>query len=200
MKKNTLLAMVFLFLTAFLSETVLPAETSGRVQCGIAASDLNPWAIRQEQVDTDKMFCLMKEAGVRWVRIPVYWSQVQFSSGDGYHFEQFDSSSSAGYDDIMRKAGEYGINVLAILMGGYEPFFVPKCPGDWTAGDYEKWGKFIGSVAERYRPGSGFWNGGSYGVTHWQIWNEPSYKMYWGRPYASGMEAEMVDKSDAESY
>ncbi|OGS27418.1 MAG: hypothetical protein A2297_03765 [Elusimicrobia bacterium RIFOXYB2_FULL_48_7] len=146
------------------------------------------------------MFCLMKEAGVRWVRIPVYWSQVQFSSGDGYHFEQFDSSSSAGYDDIMRKAGEYGINVLAILMGGYEPFFVPKCPGDWTAGDYEKWGKFIGSVAERYRPGSGFWNGGSYGVTHWQIWNEPSYKMYWGRPYASGMEAEMVDKSDAESY
>lgn len=118
-------------------------------------------------------FIAMQELGVSWIRYEFNWSFIEPEKG------VFDWSN---YDKVVRDAGARNMHVLALLTyspkwesGSRNQYYAPK--------DLENWEHFVKAAVERYKPGGAFskqeGNNNAYGVTHWEIWEEPNLPSFW---------------------
>lgn len=103
-----------------------------------------------------KVFALMKEAGVMWVRMDFLWEDIEPCQG------QVDYSK---YDRIVNLASSYGINILGIMS-----YSASWAGPSWNSPPYddETFVNFTAGVIDRYKGK----------VTYWEIWNEPDDTTY----------------------
>jgi hypothetical protein len=117
-------------------------------------------------------FELMAEAGVRSVRLPLYWSQV----------EQADpivaAPDWAAFDHDVELAARYGMEVLPAVWGT-PPWVAPELRLEPTRGwQLRAWASFLRRAVQRYGPGGKLWRSDPdlpyMPVRRWEIWNEPN--------------------------
>ena len=117
----------------------------------------------------------MKRNGVEWIRLPVYWYEVEPREGD-FRFEKLDSMVGA--------ASAAGLEVMPVVLGTPDwaaepPFGLDAHPSSPTT-----YGRFLSVLADRYGKDGSFWQGDmrpAVPVRRWQIWNEPDLPKYWRR-------------------
>jgi len=100
---------------------------------------------------------LSAKAGIRWVRIWPFWSQVCKVEGQ-YNW--------AGLDHMVECATKNGLEIYILLTGGNEPWQTAvKPPYQINNGNFppiDKWREYVKAVAERYKGK----------VHYYQIWGE----------------------------
>jgi hypothetical protein len=106
------------------------------------------------------------------LRIPVYWSRIEPSSGQ-YDFAALDA-------EIAAAAGR-GIRVQPVVYG--TPSWLAAQPTQPPLGRRASaaWARFLGVLVGRYGHGGGFWRGRSrrLPIRLWQVWNEPNFVVFW---------------------
>src|SRR3990172_3254050 len=112
-------------------------------------------------LETDHIADRVDELGVTWVRIGIYWDQVEPSKG---HFDW------RGPDAMIDRATERGLKVFATIHA------TPR----WASGHRSAaappmhardWKDFVSAVAERYKNQTAL---RAYGM-----WNEPDLEKFW---------------------
>ncbi len=161
-------------------DTQLPAHAVQEIEKRAAKCDTTAYlGYRTERVigvsiagiislDDPRVAETLEDLRVRWVRFEIPWSEVQAADGT-YSWDTIDS--------FVKALAERNIRAAVSLN------YVPRWIGSWetAAKSYEA---FSQSVVERYKPGGVFaksngWR--SYGITHWEILNEPNLPGYgWG--------------------
>lgn len=143
--------------------SAVPAPTSKQTtEYGIAAGGI---LVGQSQDYLNKYFTHLSSLGVTWVRWDIDWSIVQSDDPSSYDW--------SGVDRVAATAKRYGINSLAIIT--YTARFArnkdcvnsgSSCQPDQA----QTFGVFAGKVASRYKAL----------ISHFEIWNEPNSKLFWG--------------------
>jgi hypothetical protein len=117
---------------------------------------------------------LMAEAGVRSVRLPVYWSHVEAVSP---YLQEPDWS---GFDHDVELAARYGMEVLPTV-GGSPDWVAPESRLEPTRGWQRRaWASFLRQAVRRYGPGGTLWREDReeelpyMPIRRWEIWNEPN--------------------------
>lgn len=117
-------------------------------------------------------FELMAEAGVRSVRIPLYWSQV----------EQADPFAAtpdwSAFDRDVELAARHGMEVLPAVWGS-PPWVRPELRLEPARGwQLRAWASFLRRALQRYGAGGTLWSSDPelpyMPVRRWEIWNEPN--------------------------
>lgn len=110
---------------------------------------------------------------VDWIRNEFNWAVIQ-PKPEEYVWDN--------YDFIMREARKGNIQVLGLLSYSArwanshgDEFYPPK--------NLEDYANYLRAVVSRYKPYGTFakqegWTDG-YGVTHWEVWNEPNLHWFW---------------------
>ncbi len=126
-------------------------------------------------------FELMREAGVRSVRLPLYWTVVQAES------PIFAESDWDGFDHSVKLAAEAGIRIFPFVWGSPE----------WVADQvidlpvrtsWQRWGwtSFLREAVERYGPDGSFWDENPelpfLPIRRWEIWNEENIVTFADKP------------------
>ena len=100
----------------------------------------------------------IKSLGVGWVRFDIEWSNIELTQG------QYNWTS---YDQEVRAITNHGLKSLAII--DYTPAWARRsdCSDSkmCAPANPDTYANFAGVAAARYRP---------YGVSDWEIWNEPN--------------------------
>ncbi len=112
-----------------------------RPELGLGAHSFSP-----EQAD------LIRQLGVRLVRITLYWNQMAKTEQWG----QYDEDYLAQWDDIVALAEEKGLELLVGVHG--------NPPGVGFAnrhGSYRRFARFMADIASRYPQ-----------IRFWELWNE----------------------------
>jgi polysaccharide biosynthesis protein PslG len=117
-------------------------------------------------------FELMAEAGVRSVRVPLYWSQVEPITpyAGEPDWESFDRD--------VELAARYEMEVLPAVWG--TPSWVaPELRLEPTRGwQLRAWASFLRQAVRRYGPGGSLWSSDPdlpyMPIRRWEIWNEPN--------------------------
>lgn len=139
------------------------------------------WAFLYNADTMDRALSMMRETGIRWVRVNWSWKDFQQQAGP-FIYDQFDLAAS--------KAAEYGIHLLPILTA--VPAWASTAPPDLIAErgnlapvdryrprDMDEWLTYVRTVVERY-DGDGLDDApGSPRLTHWEVWNEPNLALFW---------------------
>lgn len=118
-------------------------------------------------------FELMEKAGLRSIRLPLYWHGIE------PHSPFLSPANWAGFDNEVRLAAEYGMRVFPFVWGS---------PG-WVAGDIHmeptsfrwgsrSWASFLRRAVLRYGPNGSFWRRNPdlpyLPIRAWELWNEPN--------------------------
>jgi Beta-galactosidase len=115
-------------------------------------------------------FELMAEAGVRSVRLTLFWSQVEPVS------PALQEPDWSYFDRDVELAAKYGMSVFPVVAAS-PPWIAPEQRleprRDWQL---RAWASFLRRAVHRYGPGGGFWQQHPE-LTHtpirrWEIWNE----------------------------
>ncbi len=138
---------------------------------GNLALDKSPGA----SSEFNQEFQLLENQGVGWYRLNLNASEL-FPSAQG---AQWDTS-----DALVEAARSHGINILGLLTGwpeGLNPFSANASVSFTTA--LNNYVAYVQQVVERYRPGGTLaaekgWQ--NYGISSWEIWNEPVTSSFWG--------------------
>lgn len=109
---------------------------------------------------TENEIKLMKEAGIKWVRIDLVWSNIEKSKGI-YDFR------TTGYDQFVGLLQDYDIRPYFIL--DYSNELYEKEMSITSDAGRKAFTKFTEVAVERYK------NIGAI----WEIWNEPNLESYW---------------------
>jgi hypothetical protein len=130
---------------------------------------------------------LMESSGVRSIRLPMYWMEIQTESTFVAE-PDFDA-----FDRQVRLAAEHGIRVLPFIWGSPE-WVASKQVALPIANPWQQWGwtAFLRDAAERYGPGGDFWREHDditrRPIRMWEIWNEQNIVTFSGStdpaPYA----------------
>jgi hypothetical protein len=145
---------------------LLPAGADARVPPGfVGISPQNP----ANAVDYE----LMEAAGLRSVRLPLYWLGVES------HSPYLVAPDWSGFDHSVKLAAEHGMRVFPFVWG---------TPG-WVAGESrvepvyrgwasQAWASFLRRAVQRYGPRGDFWSENPdlprQPIRAWEIWNEPN--------------------------
>jgi hypothetical protein len=133
-----------------------------------------------------RILALMDSAGIMSAREFLPWWSVQPSSANDWQWSY--------WDRVFRICYERNIEFLPCLShcpgwatsgvpgadtNNYAPkgLFVPVTIGD-SINPANYWGNFVYRIVARYSPGGEFWRQQGverYGITDWEIWNEPNY-------------------------
>lgn len=141
-----------------------PVTTPSRLRTGVAFGNTLPWmSTARRAAALDDVVAL----GATWVRMDLSWSGLQPAGPDGW--------SWAPYDAAVAAARARGLEVQLIL--DYTPRWAqePSC----TAGEFcppadpAAYARYAAAVAERYAP---------WGVTSFEVWNEPNLPFFWTDP------------------
>jgi hypothetical protein len=120
---------------------------------------------------TEKDYELMREAGIRSVRFPLYWGAVEPEN------PVFAERRWEYFDHEVRLAARQRMTIFP---------FITASPGWVTAEGIDlpvdkgwqrrAWASFLKAAVNRYGPGGGFWRGEEelpyMPIRHWEIWNE----------------------------
>jgi hypothetical protein len=128
------------------------------------------WDIPHDQVD--RSVALMKQSGVRWIRVNANWSAVE-TNGKGV----INQGVIADYDYAVKAARAAGLQVLMPMADGV-PYWASADPhksrGNWNIAyrprsmrDYADYARFI---VGRYSP---------MGVHAYEVWNEENLDKFW---------------------
>ncbi|MDP3770205.1 MAG: glycosyl hydrolase [bacterium] len=162
--------------TAF-NPTVACKSSTGTPLSGVFGTMTN---IYPDQLDrTGKILSNLDDLGIKLIRFDFFWSAIEPQPG------QFDWTY---YDAVVSYLHDKKINILPVLYGapqwagqpGCNPILQPVC----TPRDHlPEYARFAARVVERYKPGGILakqkgWTDG-YGISHWQIWNEPNGRWSW---------------------
>lgn len=129
---------------------------------------------------------LMSGAGVRTVRLAVYWAEMQPVAGGPIDFTLTDQRIGA--------LAAAGLEVLPVLVRS--PAWAAN--GDTREGavpDTAAYGAFVGAFARRYGRGGAFWQvstGRDVPITSFQVWNEPDIERYLAPPAGRSWQATYV--------
>lgn len=130
---------------------------------------------RYNQSQVDARFAMMEREGMKYSRSEIRWDRVEPIPGN-YTWKNMDG--------VVKAAHDHGIHLLGLLdyWGNYaDPFgSQPKMDFQTAVQNYVQ---YVQAVVARYKPGGTFakeqgWTDG-YGITAWEIWNEPSTKQFW---------------------
>jgi hypothetical protein len=116
-------------------------------------------------------YSLMRSSGIKSVRLPMYWSEIQPEN-------RFVSRPRwVNFDREVRLAAERGIRVFPFLL--LTPDWVapdPRALPVESAWQRWAWSAFLRDAAGRYGPGGSFWqenpNVPYLPIRDWEIWNE----------------------------
>jgi len=160
-----------------LGQSFASLEKLGRIQPRSSDQIENSfWGIQAGAFD-DKTLEKARAIGVKWNRVIVGWGGVEKEKG---HFDwaQYDSTLDAllrfgitpivtltGGNTIYTGTGQYDDPKLAAIYGTS-----PAPPLD--ADSHAAWLQFVAAAVERYKDR----------ISHWEIWNEPNHRKYWGAP------------------
>jgi hypothetical protein len=143
------------------------------------------WGVVPQVTPSPEQFQRLKTGGVDSVRTAISWGAVQSSRGGPFNF--------SGTDAIIASAAAARLEVLPFLFGAPtwavpverrygSPRFLPVR----NAGQRAGWREFVSQAILRYGPNGTFWaqNPGlpRRPIRTWQIWNEPNFKYFVGRP------------------
>jgi hypothetical protein len=117
-------------------------------------------------------FELMAEAGVRSVRLPLYWSQVE------EHDPVAAEADWSAYDRDVELAARYGMEVLPVVWGT-PSWSAPELRLEPTRGwRLRAWASFLRQAVRRYGPDGTLWSSDPelpyMPIRRWEIWNEPN--------------------------
>ncbi len=120
----------------------------------------------------------MSTAGVKSLRLLVYWAAVEPSPGT------YDWSY---YDSVIGNIAAAGLTPATQFASS--PGWIssdPARPPIYSSAQVAAWQSFLSAFARRYGHGGRFWaehpNLPYRPVTSWEIWNEPNLVPYWGGP------------------
>ncbi|HMI81255.1 MAG TPA: hypothetical protein VK480_05660 [Solirubrobacterales bacterium] len=138
--------------------------------------------VSPQNLGTAKDFRLMQEAGVRSVRLPLYWSQVE-PENPAFAERHWDA-----FDHEVRLAAEQGMEVFPFITGS--PKWVTPLGIDLpvaNAWQRRAWASFIRAAVDRYGPNGAFWREEDELPAHlamfrWEIWNEENIVTFATRP------------------
>jgi hypothetical protein len=147
----------------------------------------NFWGVVPQANPSAEQLQRLKAGGVDSVRVPIVWGVLQPS--------RFVAPDWSAVDPVIQVAAESRLNVLPFLYGAPSwavpvdrsvssrpPRFLPVRSRVQRAG----WKAFLRSAAQRYGPNGSFWaeNPGvpRRPIRFWQIWNEPNFFYFVGRP------------------
>ena len=162
----TTLVGILLMAGAVVSPRALAAEPG-------TAPDIT-WSI--SRADVDRTVDLMKQAGVRWVRLNAEWKAVE-GRGKG----QYNAGVLAEYDYAVAKVREAGIKVIMPIADGV-PYWASADPAKYQDASGSHWNRYyrptrmsdyadyVRFIAARYS---------TQGVHVFEIWNEPNLPRFW---------------------
>ncbi len=151
---TVLLAALVLVLSSAPRVAAAPDDTYG---VGFGADELLPQAPRALE--------LASQANIKWVRLGIYWQDVEPNPG------QFDFAAD---DALVASTGANKMNVLAIL--AYSTTWSTSAPADpsdnvthYPPRDYREWTDYVAAVVSRYAGD----------IHYWEVWNEPDLTEFW---------------------
>jgi len=107
---------------------------------------------------SNEILAKVKEAGIKWIRIDLYWSVIEKEKG------KFDYSE---IDRIVKFSRENQLTILGVLSSS--PDWSNNNKGDnYPPDNPENWRNFVSKTASRYKED----------ITYWNIWNEPNVKKF----------------------
>lgn len=128
-------------------------------RAGFAASWQMLW---QSDYELNRELDGMASTGAKWLRIDIDWPSIQPTSS---------SWNWGPTDRVVKGARARGIQVVGTL--AFTPPWArgPGTDATYPPADYGNYARFAEAAVRRYK-GSG--------VHHWEIWNEPNQKYWWG--------------------
>lgn len=123
-----------------------------------------------------RIFPLLSDLGVKWVRMEFHWSAIERNQGT-YNW--------AYYDGIVHELANRHIRIQGIVT--YLPAYETEAtfaPG---------LDRYTRALVARYKIGGEFWKGkglDGYGVQYWEVFNEPNFPGHgWLKPGADPLQA-----------
>lgn len=130
---------------------------------------------------TAKDYELMREAGVRSVRMPLYWAGVE--PEDPF----FGERKWEWFDHEVRLAAREGLTIFPFITAS--PEWVTSKGIDLPVAEpwqRRAWASFLRAAVNRYGPNGGFWRGEEelpyLPIRHWEIWNEENIVTFASEP------------------
>ena len=143
------------------------------------------WGVVPQVTPSVEQLLRLKKGGVDSIRVPISWGSVQPTRGG-----ILDWSSSDAYVAAAVAAGIEPFPFLSTAPSWAvpvdrrfgSPAFLPVRTGKQRSG----WKQFVNGAVLRYGPQGSFWteNPGlpKRPIRAWQVWNEPNFKYFVGRP------------------
>lgn len=143
------------------------------------------WGVVPQATPNVEQLQRLKVGGVDSIRVPISWGSVQPEQGGS-----FDWSSADGFVAAAVAAGLEPFPFLSTAPAWAvpvdrrfgSPAFLPVRTGKQRAG----WKQFVKGAVLRYGPRGSFWVENPSlprrPIHTWQIWNEPNFKYFVGRP------------------
>jgi hypothetical protein len=142
----------------------MPAAAQGYLPPGFIG-------ISPQNQGTAKDYELMRKAGIRSVRTPLYWAGVEPKN------PAFSERRWEGFDQEVRLAAREGLTIFPFITAS--PEWVTSEGIDLpvaNAWQRRAWASFLRAAVNRYGPNGGFWRGEEelpyLPVRRWEIWNE----------------------------
>jgi hypothetical protein len=188
------LALALAALAATPSAAAKPKKVPSSFMGTVADGPLleNPAVDFAAQLDT------MVTSGVQTTRTVFNWSGAQpYESFDGVPEEQRDRfrdengvpTDYSAIDAFVTGAAERRITVLPVVM--IAPPWAARHPGRLNSppADPDEYAAFASALVRRYGSDGSFWTEhpelAPQPIRYWQIWNEPSFKVFWSdQPFA----------------
>ncbi|HWT90785.1 MAG TPA: hypothetical protein VN179_06685 [Solirubrobacterales bacterium] len=127
--------------------------------------------ISPQNQGTVKDYALMEKAGIKSVRMPLYWAGIE-SERPAISPRRWE-----GFDQEVRLAAKAGMEIFPFVTASPE-----WIASDWTelpvASHWQRraWASFLRIAVRRYGPGGSFWRGEEelpyIPIKRWEIWNE----------------------------
>jgi hypothetical protein len=150
-----------------------------------SAVPANFWGVVPQGPPSVEQLQRLKTGGVDSMRIPISWSSVQPVKGGVWNWSDADA--------LIKTAAAARLNILPFLSSapvwaipidrrfGSSAFLPVR-----TASQRSGWKRFVTQAALRYGPNGTFWSENPSlpprPIRVWQIWNEPNFKYFVGRP------------------
>jgi len=122
-----------------------------------SAADESPYGINAH-AGSNNVLLKVKEAGIRWIRIDLYWSDLEREKGN------FDFSE---IDRIVDYSLGNGLSILGVLSS--TPGWSNNNQGiNYPPDNIDDWKNFVSITARRYKDK----------IRYWNIWNEPNVEKF----------------------
>jgi hypothetical protein len=141
----------------------------------IAHTDVNPYGVNvffEQEVEEWKLrrsMEMIRQAGARWIRLHVPWSDIEVPA-KGQYMNRFGKSTWEKYDRIVELAQEYGLQILARLDDPPNWSRTDNTVHNRPPDDFRDFGDFVFTFVSRYKGK----------IRYYQIWNEPNVYPEWG--------------------